>query len=118
MAGGELDVTERDSGVKGGHDEGGPQHVGMDDSQPGPLANGADPAVGCTPVESFAVVAMQDRALAALTEHEVDCASHSWDEWDHRRLVALADDVQRPMASVEAQILRVGGACLTHSKPI
>ncbi len=31
----------------------------------------------------FAVAPMQDRALAPLTQHEVDGAGHPWDERDH-----------------------------------
>ena len=51
VAGGDLDVTQGHAGVEGGHDEGGSQHVGMDDPEPGLLADGADPAVRRAPVE-------------------------------------------------------------------
>ncbi len=109
---------ERDPGVEGRHDEGGPEHVGMDDPEPGPLADGADPAMRRAPVEALAVVAVQDRALGALAEGQVDGAGHPWDKGYHRRLIALADDAQRPMAPVEAEVLGVGGAGLAHPQPV
>jgi hypothetical protein len=50
----------------------------------------------------------------ALANGEVDRAGGSWHERDGRRLVALADDPQRPMAPLEPEVLDVGGACLAH----
>ena len=72
MAGGDLDITQGHPRVERCHDEGGAQHVGVDDAEAGPLADGADPAVCRPPVESLAVVAMQDRALTSLAQGEVD----------------------------------------------
>ena len=92
--------------------------MGMDHSEPGLFADGADPAVGRASVESLTVVAVQDRTLAALAEHEVDGAGYPWDEGDHRGLVALADDAERPVTTVEAQVLRVGRTGLAHPKPV
>jgi hypothetical protein len=39
VAGGELDVTELDSGTESGHDEGGSQHVGVHQPKAGTLAD-------------------------------------------------------------------------------
>ena len=50
VAGGDLDVAKRDAGVKGGHDEGGSEHVGVYQAEPGPLADGADSSMSGTPV--------------------------------------------------------------------
>ena len=94
------------------------QHVGMDDPKTGPLADGANPAVCRPPVESLAVVAVQDRALASLSESEVDGPSHPRNERYHGRLVAFPDDVQRPMAPVEAEVLSVGGTGLAHTQSV
>ena len=81
-------------------------------AEPGLLADGADPAVRRATVEALAVVAVQDRALAALSDGQVDGAGHPGHQGDHGRLVALADDAQRPVAPVKAQVLGVGGTGL------
>ena len=118
VAGGDLDVTQGYPRVERRHDEGGPEHVGMDDPEAGPLADGADPAVCGAPVESLTVVAVQDRPLASLAEGEVDGPGHPWDQRDHGRLVALPDDAQGPMAPVEAEVLGVGGTGLAHPQAV
>ena len=67
MASGDLDVSERDAGVKGGHDEGGSKHVGVDQSDPSPLTDGSDPPMGGAPVEALTVVAERDGSFSPLT---------------------------------------------------
>jgi hypothetical protein len=64
----------------------------MDDAEAGPLTDGADPAVRGAPVESLAVVAVQDRSLGSLSECEVDGPGHPGDQRYHGRLVPLPDD--------------------------
>jgi hypothetical protein len=92
VAGGDLDVAEGNPCIECRHDEGGPEHVGMDDAQARPLADGTDPAMRRSPVESLAVVAVQDRTLGSLAESKVDGPGHSGNQGDDGRLVALADD--------------------------
>ena len=70
VAGGDLNVPERHPRVESRRDEGGSEHVGMDDAKAGPFADGADPAVGGAPVEPLPVVAVEDRSLASLAEGE------------------------------------------------
>jgi hypothetical protein len=74
--------------------------------------------VGCAPVEALTISTVQDRALAALAQHEVDRAGHPWDEGNDRRLVAFADDAQRSMASIKAEIFRVGRTGLAHPESV
>ena len=76
---GDLDVTQRYPGIESRHDEGGAEHVGMDDAEAGPLADGANPAVCRPPVESLAVVAVQDRPFGPLSKGEIDGPGHSRD---------------------------------------
>jgi hypothetical protein len=57
---------------------------------------------------------MQHWSLAARADGTVDRACRSREERDHRRLVALADDPQRPVSSLEAEVFNVGGARLAH----
>jgi hypothetical protein len=64
----DLDVSERDAGVEGGHDERGAQHMGVHGAEPGTLADRADPAMGGSPVEALAVTAPQDRPCVAFTD--------------------------------------------------
>jgi hypothetical protein len=90
----------------------------MDDPEPGPLADGAYPAVCRATVEALSVVSVQDRALAALADTRSMVRATRGDERDHRRLVALADDAQRPVAPVEAEILDVGGTGLADPESV
>ena len=92
MPGGDLDVTQGHPRIERRHDEGGSEHVGMDDAEAGPPPDRADPAVCRPPVESLAVVAMQDRSLTSLAEGKVDRPGHPGHQRDHGRLVALPDD--------------------------
>jgi hypothetical protein len=62
VPGGDLHLPQRDARLEGAHDEGGPQHVGVDDADSGPLGDGSDLPVGGAAVESAGVVAEQDRA--------------------------------------------------------
>jgi len=52
------------------------------------------------------------------TVRQIDGARHSWNERDHCRLVALADDAQGPVASVEAEVLDIGGTGLADSESV
>jgi len=118
MAGGELDIPERNAGIESGHDESGTQHVRVDDPEARPLANGADPAMCSPAVEAAPILSTQDRPLAALTDCEVDGPSRPRDERNDRRLVAFANDAQRPMASLHPEVLHVGGTGLAHPEAV
>ncbi len=72
MASGDLDVAQRDSRIEGRHDECGPEHVGVDDPEPGPLADRADPPVSGPAVEALTVLPPQDGSLGAFPDHEVE----------------------------------------------
>lgn len=61
---------------------------------PGFLPDTAHPAVRRASVEALAVPPMQDRALEALAEHEVDRAGYPGHQGYSRRLVAFAHDAQ------------------------
>ena len=74
--------------------------------------------MGGAPIETLTVVPVQDRAFGALAEGEVDSPGHPRNEGDHGRLVALADDAQRPVPSVEAEVLGVGRTGLAHSQAV
>jgi len=80
VAGGDLDVTQGYSRIERRHDEGGAQHVRVDDPEASPPTDGSDPTVRCPPVESLAVVTVQYRPLASLSEGEVDGPGHPGDQ--------------------------------------
>ena len=63
-------------------------------------------------VEPLAIVTEQDRALAPFADREVHGACSAWHERDHRMLAALANDPQRAMPAIEAEISDVGVARL------
>jgi predicted Abi (CAAX) family protease len=118
VTGRDLDVPERDAGIEGWHDERGSQHVRMHGAEIGTLSDRPDPSVGGSPVESVAVTAPQDRSLVALTDGQVDRPSRAGDERDRGRLVALAHDPQRAVATLDAEVLDVGGTGLADTQPV
>jgi hypothetical protein len=117
VTGGDLDVSQRDPSVEGGHDERGSQHVRVNGAEPGTLADRADPPVGRAPVEAVAVTASQDRPLVAISDGQVDRPSGPRYERHGGGLVALAHDPQRAMAALDAEVLDVGGAGLADTQP-
>jgi hypothetical protein len=69
----------------------------VDRVESGSFADRRDPSVRGAPVESLSVATSQDRSFMAVTDREVDRAGRSRHQRDRRRLVALADDLQRAM---------------------
>ena len=65
MASGELDITQWDARIQHRHDEGGTEHMGMDQSKPYLLPDGSHPAVRRATIETLPVVTVQDRAFGA-----------------------------------------------------
>ncbi len=106
------------AGDEGDHDVGRPQHVRMHGAQPGALADRANPPVSRAAVEALTVPPSQDRAFVAFADRQIDRASRPRHERDRRRLVPLAENVQRPMAAFDAEVLDVGRARLAHTQPV
>jgi len=116
VASGDLHVAQGDAGVEGGHDERRSQHVRVHCPQAGALADRADPAVGGTPIEPLSIAAAQDWSLATFADCQVDRASRTGDQRDRGRLVALAENAERPVAPFEAgSSMLVAHASLTRS---
>jgi len=118
VTGGDLNVAQRHPGVEGRHDERGSEHVRVNGTEAGALRDRPDPPVGGAPVEALAVSAAQDRSFAAFADGEVDCPGCPGDVRDDGRLVAFAEDPQRPVAPIEAKVLDVGGACFADRRPL
>jgi hypothetical protein len=74
--------------------------------------------VSRAPVEAVAVTASQDRPLVALSDGQVDRPSGPGYERDGGGLVALAHDPQRAMATLDAEVLGVGGTGLADTQPV
>ena len=74
--------------------------------------------MGCAPLEALTISTVQDRALAALAQHEVDRGGHPLNEGNDRRLVAVADDAERLMSSIKAEIFHVGRTGLAHPESV
>ncbi len=60
MSSGDLDITEGNPSVEGGHDERRPEHVRVDGAETCLLPDGAHPAVGGSPIESLPILSLQD----------------------------------------------------------
>jgi hypothetical protein len=90
----------------------------MHHTEPGTLPDRADPPMRGAPVETVAVPAPQDRTLGALPDGQVDRPGGPGYERHGGRLVALANDPQRAMAALEAEVLDVGGTCLADTQPV
>ncbi len=69
-------------------------------------------------VEALAVVAADDCAFVAFTDGEVDRSCRPRHQRDHRRLVALAEDAQGAVPSLEAEIFDVGAARLRDAQAV
>lgn len=80
MAGGDLYVAQRDTGIECSHDERSPEHVRVHGSEFGPLADRANPSMRRAAVEALAVPAAQNRALVTLADGEVDGPGDSGNE--------------------------------------
>ncbi len=100
----DLHVPQRHSSIQGGHDEGGSQDVRVDQSEPGTLPDRAYSAVCSAPVEALTVSSAQDRTLATLTDSQVDGPCGARHQRDDGGLAALAEDPQRPVAALDADL--------------
>ena len=85
VAGSELHITQRYSGVEGGHDERSPEHVRMHRTETGPPPDRPNPPVGGASIEALTVAAHEDRTTVSFTDDEVDGAGRSW----YQPIVAL-----------------------------
>ena len=69
-------------------------------------------------VEALAVVRADDGAFVAFTHGEVDRTGSPRHQRDERWLVALAEDAQRAVPSLEAKIHDVGPARFRHAQAV
>ena len=66
-------------------------------------------------IEPAPVVADQNRPAGPFADGEVDGAGGARHEWDDGALVALAEDAQRAMAALGAELFDVGAARFADS---
>jgi hypothetical protein len=104
VAGGFLDVTERDARVEGGGDERVAQGVRTDPvGDAGTTGDAANDATGRVPIESLTACTNEARSFAAFTDGQIDrtgsprCQRHG----DH--LGALASDGERAVPALEPE---------------
>ena len=90
----------------------------MDPVEPGLVADRANPSVGGPAVEPAAVTADQDRSCATLRDREIEGACGARHERDAGGFVALADELQGAMATLEPEILDVGATGLADSESV
>ena len=118
VAGGELNVSEGDSGVEGGHDERCAQHVRVDVAEPGAFADGSHPSLCGTSIEPVPVAPQQDWAFVAFADGEINRSGRPWDEWDEGRFAAFAHDPKCAMTPLEAEAFDVGRAGFGDSESV
>src|SRR4051812_46056139 len=87
-------------------------------AQPGSLDDGSHPSMSGAAAEALAAVSAGDGAFVAFTHGEVDRTASPPHQRDMRWLVALAEDAQRAVSSLEAKILDVGPARLRHAQAV
>lgn len=90
----------------------------MNVCESGSFADRLHPPMGGAAVEALPVVADQNRSLTPFTDGEIDGAGGAWHEWDHRRLVAFAEDPQGAVSAVEAEVADVGLAGSADPQPV
>ena len=66
----------------------------------------------------MAILAAENRALAALTHDQVDGSGRPRHEGNDRRLVALPQNPQCPMSSLHPEVFDVGGASLANTQSV
>jgi hypothetical protein len=86
----------------------------MYDSESCAFTDRAHPAVRGAPVQTLPVLTPQDRSFVALPDDQVDGSRRAGHERDRGRLVALAEDAQRPVAALHGQVFDVGATRLRH----
>jgi hypothetical protein len=91
---------------------------GWDGTKPRPIPNRTNPAVRRAAIKALPVPTTEDRALVAFTDSQVDRSGRTRHPRNEGGLVALPDDVKSPMATLEAEILDIGGARLGDPKAV
>jgi len=74
--------------------------------------------VGGASIEAGSVGSSEDRSIVAFADGQVDCPGDSWWQRDGCRLVALADDRECSVASLDAEIFDVGGTCFADPQSV
>ena len=119
MAGGLLDVSQRDASVEGGGDECMSESVGtyplVDPAVSGDAPH--DPTGGVT-IEAAAIGAEEDRSFQPLADGQVDGPGRAGSEGDGDDLAALAQDGQRAVTAFETKSVDVGPGSLRYPQPV
>jgi hypothetical protein len=82
------------------------------------LADGSHPPIRGAAVETLPVMADQDRADAAFADRHVDSPCGARHERYAGGLVALADNLQRALAALKAEVLDTRSACFADPQPV
>ena len=99
--------------ASGGGDECVPERVRSDRlGDPGTARQRADDPPGAMPAQPAPVSGEEDRAVAAFTGGQVDRPGGARRQRDGDNLAALAGDRQRPVATLQAQVLDVSAGGL------
>jgi hypothetical protein len=87
-------------------------------AEPGSFRDGAYPAVSGASFETLAVAASKDGVCVAFADGEVDGPRGAWYERDGSGLVALAEDPEGAVSSLEAESFDVGCARFANSESV
>jgi hypothetical protein len=114
-----LDVTERDTGVEGGGDEGMTQGVGPDPlGDPGATGGSShDPSCGVT-IKTSSFIVDEDRSFAAFAHCQVNGSGGAGSERQGDRLGSLADHGEGAVPAFEAEAFDVGADGLRDSEAV
>jgi hypothetical protein len=114
MAGCDLHVSEIDTGVEHGGDEGVPQHVWVHARKPyaGLFGEAAQTSGGTVPVHPSATGGQQDGAGSPVVDGSFDGPADGRLEWNQGDLAALAADPEHTVAVLFAEVFDVAAGWL------
>jgi len=95
-----------------------PEHVRVHSSEPRSFPDRSDPPVCGAPVQTLPILASQDRPFVPFADGEVDCPRGAGHERDSGGLVALSEDAQRSVSTLQGEVLDVGCTSFRDAKAI
>jgi hypothetical protein len=119
VAGGLLHIPQRNPGVQRGGDESVAERVGPDTfGDAGPSGDAAHDPSRRVAVDPTVVGSDEDRSLAAFTDREINGPRRAGRQRDGHDLATLAQDRERAVAALQAEVLDIGADGFGDPQPV